>query len=141
MENNKSGKNVTGRTKTDIHKKAMIEALKKTLGVVTHALKIANVSRSQFYEWLRIDPEFKKEVDTVKDIALDFVESKLFKQIEDNNTTATIFYLKTKGKKRGYIERQELEVEGKFDARFTNVPDEDLLDTINELKKLAEKFK
>jgi hypothetical protein len=28
------------------------------------------------------------------------------------NTAATIFYLKTKGKKRGYIERTELDVSG-----------------------------
>jgi hypothetical protein len=41
---------------------------------------------------------------------LDFVESKLHKQIENDNTTATIFYLKTKGKKRGYIERKEVEM-------------------------------
>ena len=30
--------------------------------------------------------------------------------MKDGNTSATIFYLKTKGKKRGYIERQELEL-------------------------------
>ena len=41
---------------------------------------------------------------------MDFVESKLHKQIKDDNTTATIFYLKTKGKKRGYVERREVEM-------------------------------
>ena len=34
----------------------------------------------------------------------------LFKQIKDGNTTATIFYLKTKGKKRGYIEKTEVDI-------------------------------
>lgn len=53
--------------------------------------------------------KFKKEVDDIQNIALDFAESQLHKQIQDGNTTATIFLLKTKGKKRGYIERQEIQ--------------------------------
>ena len=42
-------------------------------------------------------------------MAIDFAESQLHKQIRDGNSTATIFFLKTKGKKRGYVERQEIE--------------------------------
>jgi len=30
--------------------------------------------------------------------------------VKEGNPAATIFFLKTKGKKRGYIERQEIEV-------------------------------
>ena len=93
--------------KTAQHKKAIIEALEKSLGVVTTACKKVGVGRTTFYGWLEDDAEFKKEVNDIQDLALDFVESQLFEQIKDSNTTATIFYLKTKGKKRGYVERIE----------------------------------
>lgn len=93
--------------KTEQHKKAVLEALEKTLGVVTSACKKAGIGRTQFYNWLKDDPEFKKAVDDIDDIAIDFAESQLHKQISDGNTTATIFYLKTKGKRRGYIETMD----------------------------------
>jgi predicted DNA-binding transcriptional regulator AlpA len=98
----------TRPTKSDILKKKLVESLEKSLGVVTTACKQTGVNRSTFYEWYNKDEEFKKEVDSIGDIALDFAESQLHKQIKDGNSTATIFYLKTKGKRRGYVERQEI---------------------------------
>lgn len=88
-------------------KKAMIDALIKSLGVVTTAAKIAGIDRSTHYDWLKTDDDYKAQVDSIEDIAIDFAESKLHSQIEKGDTTATIFFLKTKGKKRGYIEKQE----------------------------------
>ncbi len=90
--------------KTGHHKKAILEALEKCLGVVTTACKKAGIGRSTFYDWLNHDIEFAKKVDGIQDLVIDFAESQLHKQIGGGNTTATIFYLKTKGKKRGYVE-------------------------------------
>lgn len=98
----------TKPTKSDILKKRLIEALEKSLGVVTTACKNTGVNRSTFYDWYNKDEDFRKKVDDIGNIALDFAESKLHEQIMENNTSATIFYLKTKGKKRGYVERQEI---------------------------------
>ena len=94
--------------KTEQHKKAIIEALEKHLGIVTTACKIVGVGRTTFYGWLNDDKEFAKQVEDIQNIALDFAESQLHKQIGDGNTSATIFYLKTKGKSRGFVERQEI---------------------------------
>ena len=93
-----------------IKKEAMIQALENSLGVVTIACKKLDLPRSTFYKWLKEDKKFAKQVKEIDNIALDFVESKLHNQIEKGNTSATIFYLKTKGKKRGYIEKSELDI-------------------------------
>ena len=95
---------------TEHNKKAVLIALEKSLGVVTAACKQAGVGRTQFYEWLRTDEEFAKQVEDIRDVTLDFAESALYQQIKKGNTSATIFLLKTKGKGRGYIERQEYDL-------------------------------
>jgi hypothetical protein len=95
---------------TEHNKKAVLIALEKSLGVVTAACKQSGVGRTQFYEWLRTDEEFAKQVEDIRDVTLDFAESALYQQIKKGNTAATIFLLKTKGKGRGYIERQEYDL-------------------------------
>ena len=93
-------------------KEDLLQALEKALGVVSTACKKVGIGRATFYRWLKEDKDFSKEVQAIQDVALDFAESKLFEQIQDGSTAATIFYLKTKGKRRGYVERQELEHSG-----------------------------
>jgi len=90
----------------------MLDALEKSLGVVTAACKAVGIGRTTHYLWMQEDAEYKKAVEDLNDVAIDFAESQLHKQIKDGNSTATIFYLKTKGKKRGYVERQEIEATG-----------------------------
>jgi len=91
-----------------IKKESMLKALEHSLGVVTVACRNAEIPRSTFYKWMNEDEGFAKEVLEIENVALDFAESQLHSQIRNNSTSATIFYLKTKGKKRGYIERQEI---------------------------------
>ncbi len=95
-------------TKSNIIKKKLIEALEKSMGIVTSACNGVNIARSTFYDWYKKDKEFRKQVDSIEGIALDFAESQLHKQIKEGIPASTIFYLKTKGKKRGYIERTEI---------------------------------
>ena len=93
-----------------IKKESIIKALEISLGVVTTACRKIGLPRSTFYKWMKEDNKFAKEVKDIENIALDFAESQLHSQISGGNTAATIFYLKTKGKKRGYIERSELDL-------------------------------
>ena len=91
---------------------AMIEAMKQSLGVVTTAAKVAGISRQAHYDWMATDPEYKKAIEDTAEVALDYAESQLHKQIGNGEVASTIFYLKTKGKKRGYVERNEVELSG-----------------------------
>ena len=98
--------------KTQEHKAAMLKALEKNLGIVTESCRVVGISRQTHYNWLKDDKDYKKAVDELENVALDYAESKLHNQITKENPTAIIFYLKTKGKKRGYVERQEISHEG-----------------------------
>ncbi len=93
-------------------KAAMIEAMKQSLGVITTAAKVAGISRQIHYDWLKEDPEYKQAIEDTAEVALDYAESQLHKQIGNGEVASTIFYLKTKGKKRGYVERTEVEHSG-----------------------------
>lgn len=117
-------------TTTDTKKRLMIQALEKSLGIVTTACKSVDIARSTHYEWMEEDSDYKKEVDAIIDIAIDFAESQLNQLIQGArhqvvtnkgeiveikdapNPSSIIFYLKTKGKKRGYVEKQEVELSG-----------------------------
>lgn len=95
---------------TDRKKRDLLKALEKSLGIVSHACKAAKVSRESHYKWYREDEDYKKQVDELNNLALDLAESKLHKQIQESNLTAIIFFLKCKGKERGYIEKNEISI-------------------------------
>ena len=100
------------KQQTALKKKEMIKALVKTLGIVTQACELVKIERSTHYDWIKADKEYKRLVEDIQDVVLDFAESKLLKQVDEKDTTATIFFLKCRGKKRGYIERSEVEHSG-----------------------------
>ena len=100
--------------------KDVLKALEETHGVITEACKKVGFTRSAFYIAMDKDPQFKKQVEDIQEAAVDYVESQLFKNIQQGNITGQIFYLKTKGKHRGYIEKTEVqsEVSGSINFEF-----------------------
>ena len=94
--------------KEHIKKKMLIESLENSLGIVSTACSKANISRSSFYKWYKEDEDFRKKVDEIDNVKLDFVESQLFKNIQNQKERSIIFYLQHKGHKRGYIQKQNI---------------------------------
>jgi hypothetical protein len=103
--------NKSSSSNIDTLKKEMIKALHETLGVVSPAADMVGIHRSTHYNWMNNDEYYKKEVESVQNFQLDFVESKLFENVNSNDTTAIIFYLKTRGRDRGYIEKQDIKIQ------------------------------
>lgn len=98
----------------------MLDAMEKNLGIVTDSCRQIGISRDTHYRWLKEDKQYKKAIKDIENVALDFAESALLQQIKKGNPLSTMFYMKCKGKKRGYIEQQDVKITGnmKFKADF-----------------------
>jgi hypothetical protein len=66
------------------------------------------VARGTIQKRIDSSPALLVALEDAREGMTDNAESALYKQILDGNITAIIFYLKTRAKKRGYVERTEL---------------------------------
>jgi hypothetical protein len=82
----------------------VLKTLRSQAGNVSKACAAANISRETYYRWLDSSDEFKQRVEEAMEELIDFAESILMTMIKNKNTAAVTFFLKTKGKHRGYGE-------------------------------------
>ena len=78
------------QNRTKIAKEQMLKALEGSLGIVTTALKATDLSRTNYYKWLKEDEEFAQAVNDVELIAKDFVMSKFYECIKDKVPSVVI---------------------------------------------------
>ena len=105
----------TQKTQKKSKKEIFLKALENNLGHISKSCGQAGIARKTYYRWIERDVEFQEECDNVLEGLLDLAESKLLENIRNNDNTCIIFYLKTKGKKRGYDERQTIEIKKPFE--------------------------
>ena len=86
----------------------IIEALREKHGNMAAAARFLNCSRNTISRYIEQYPTVKAVADEERETLIDFAENQLFQQVKDGNITAIIFTLKTIGKSRGYVERQEV---------------------------------
>ena len=86
----------------------VVDALEAADGYVSKTASLLGCSTQTVYNYRDESPTVREAWENIREKRHDFVENALHKQIKDGNTTATIFYLKTQAKHRGYVERQEL---------------------------------
>jgi len=99
---------VAAPKKSPLTDKAIEEALQTCGGWHTLTAAKLGYSRSYISERINANERLKKLQYEVEEEMLDKAEQALqFHILEEKNLTALIFYLKTKGRRRGYSEYQE----------------------------------
>lgn len=93
---------------TNKKKENFIRALELSQGNVSAACKAVKIGRTTVYSWKDDDNGFKDDWFNIVEEKLDNIETAIYKNALEGDTIAQIFLLKTLGKKRGYIERQEV---------------------------------
>lgn len=96
-----------------LYKKQLLIALEKHLGIVTAACKEVGISRDSYYDYYNTDPEFRRQVDDINEIVIDFAETQLYKKIKQGSERSILFLMKYKGKKRGYTDSIDVTSGGK----------------------------
>lgn len=105
---------------SDKDKEKFLELLAKNAGNVSRACKALGCSRRAYYDWYKEDA-FKFVVDEIQESLIDDAESQLQKLIKEGNPVSILFFLKTKAKSRGYIERQEQDITSKGERIKINI--------------------
>jgi len=88
-------------------------ALRSSAGLQSTAAKKLGITISAVSKRIKNSPKLQRVMKEVCSATLDLAEGSLLKAIQKGELTAIIFYLKCKGKKRGYIEKQEIELDDK----------------------------
>lgn len=111
----KQGQRYNKKQKAEI-KRAFVNAMNNTGGIVTAACKACAIGRKAIYAWLKEDAEFAKACEESQEIALDMAESALLKQVQAGNVRAIKFYLQCKGASRGYNPRIQMDMNANVNA-------------------------
>lgn len=82
------------------------------------------IERRTFYNWRQKYPALDEKLKEAEESIIDFTESKLVEKVNDGDITAIIFMLKTRGKRRGYVETVENKVQiSPFEELMKSLPD------------------
>lgn len=87
----------------------MIDAIRATRGMLTLAAKRLGCAPDTVYRYVREYATVAQALRDERASVTDMAELALYKAIQEGEGWAVCFYLKTQGKERGYVERQEIE--------------------------------
>jgi len=98
----------------------IVQALTLNKGFVYITAKKLKCSPQTIYNYAKEYPEVQEAIDNARGELVDTAESKLAAAIKKGESWAICFYLKTQGKSRGYVERQEFGGELEIVVRYAD---------------------
>lgn len=95
-------------------KPKFLELFEKNRGLVYITAAQCGINKTTYYSWRKADADFAEQADFILDKQVDKGESKLFDELEKDNPNPQLlmFYLRTKGKNRGYGEAIDMTSNG-----------------------------
>ncbi len=84
------------------NKERLLKCLEEENGLIYRACQKAGLAYSTYLRYYNDDEVFRERADEIEGLEGDRVESKLMESIDEGDTQAIMFYLKTKGRNRGY---------------------------------------
>ena len=83
-------------------------AIREMNGNLAAVARKLGVCRQTLYSYIERHPSVKDVVAESRETMLDNAESALYRAVLAGEAWAVCFFLKTQGKRRGYVERQEV---------------------------------
>lgn len=80
----------------------IIEALQMSGGIVAYAAQKLLITRQTLAIWIENEPELQEACANIVEEMLDLTEAKLVELIKDKNPESIRFFLRCKGKRRGW---------------------------------------
>lgn len=94
--------------------KGVENALMQVHGNISAAARALGVNRRSLSFRIQKNPQLREVLTDARESMLDNAETALQKAVLAGEAWAVCFYLKTQGKARGYIERQEHQMDGQI---------------------------
>ena len=103
-------KDKTYRRRLSKKQRVFLEAFEKQATNISRACNTAGISRQTYYDWFT-NLTFKERAEEIQEAMIDFAEGMLYSNMKKGKESSILFFLKTRGKSRGYVEKTELSVE------------------------------
>ena len=104
----------------------IIEAIKGSGGIISTIAKRLNVSWHTADKYIQQSDETKEALADEREAILDMAEGAVYSSIKEGNTQNAKWLLATKGRKRGFNEKIDIEHSGDLNVVYLDKQDEQL---------------